>query len=162
MNSIFGLESILTEMADQDRGKGFSLRKRHDRRQGHKDPRELRDGRADRNQLPPPRRSHESRTSNDTSASEPRPRPRQRVNDATSNLVKKRYSVRYNQAPDFSQGLPPLPGVPKIPQSYGQLDRRGADDPRGAQGIDVRALRDPNFKADQCWYFYHSLREDLH
>ena len=135
-------------MADQERSKDFSLRKKHDR--GYRDLRQLGNGRPDRHQ-PSSKSSSQTRPEPEGSSTDPRARPRLRTNDTTSNLVKKRYSIRYNQAPDFSQGAPPVPGIPKIPAAFAQQD--GAPDaeaPTAHRGVDIRMLRDPDLQSDQC------------
>ena len=75
-----------------------------------------------------------------------------RTNDTTSNLVKKRYSIRYNQASDINRGaLPPVPGVPKLPPAFAQQDgTRDVATPLAHQGVDMRMLRDPDLQSDQC------------
>lgn len=75
---------------------------------------------------------------------------------ATTDLVKRRYSTRFNQLPDFSAGAPPVPGIPQIPQQYGnargQSPRRpGTAGTSGPVELDLNALKDPNLQTEQCW-----------
>ena len=75
----------------------------------------------------------------------------------TSDLVKRRYSTRYNQLPDFSNlgagaGAPPVPALP----GAGTLKRRsgGPGSPRRGAGprpllVDNDALRDPNLQHER-------------
>ena len=151
---------------------GVSLRQKRNRRQAVQDPAELRNGspgpqqyqQQQKPQLPLPQPSQGSgvsqisqgRRSNDSARSgEPRARPRPKADDSTSNLVKKRYSVRYGQqAPGSSQGAgaPPVPSVPRLPPNFAQQNSSSAS--VGSQGrnqaLDMRALRDPNLQPDQC------------
>ena len=135
-------------MADQEKAKGFSLRNKKSRREGIRDPRDL-GSRPDRNQYSS-KSSSQGRPSNDGNSSDPRVRPRPKPSDTTSDLVKKRYSIRYNQVPDINQGAPPLPAIPPNSQLYGQPDGTNGNGGSQGQGLDLRALRDPNLQADQC------------
>ena len=70
----------------------------------------------------------------------------------TADLVKRRYSTRFNQLPEFNNAsAPPVPSVPSLPNSYAQLGPRGA--PSAAQGqkvpVDTSALKDPNFQTEK-------------
>ena len=148
-----------------DGDNGVSLRQKRNRRQAIQDPQvvgnSLRDNRP---QLPPPQPSQgsaisgisqisQSRVSTESNRSgDVRPKPRPKRNDETSNLVKKRYSVRYGQAPDISQGAPSVPGIPRLPQNFAQQNGSNASLAQQNQGVDMRALRDPNLKPDQCTF----------
>ena len=92
------------------------------------------------------------------------PRENNQQSAATSDLVKRRYSARFNQLPDFTNA-PPVPTlsgqsvVPKRwsrPQAAGQLAT--SESPRPLR-IDIGALRDPNLQPDQCWCSDHLLIE---
>ena len=135
-------------MADQDKSKGFSLRSKKSRREGIRDPRDL-GTRPDRGQYPS-KSSSQGRPSNDGDSTDSRVRPRPKPSDTTSNLVKKRYSIRYNQIPDINLSAPPLPAAPPNQQFYDQQDVRNGNGAPQGQGLDLRALRDPNLQADQC------------
>lgn len=84
------------------------------------------------------------------------PRERnQQGGGATSDLVKRRYSTRFNQLPDFSAGAPPVPGIPSIPAQYGGSAPQpsGRVSPSGGPRplrVDVNILRDPNLQAEKC------------
>lgn len=74
-------------------------------------------------------------------------------NDATSDLVKRRYSTRFNQAPDFDAKAPPVPTLPQVPPSLAGLDPPGArpsPDPSHTPKVDLNALRDPSLPVDRC------------
>lgn len=142
-------------MADADRSKGVSLRKRDGRRQGIQEsrsrpPNSLRDG--PRGGSPNSFAAPKSRPSMESvNSTDVRPRPRPKANDSTTNMVKKRYSIRYTQAPDITQGAPPVPGIPQLPPQFAQQNGSStslAQQP--GQGVDIRALRDPNLQPDQC------------
>ncbi|PFH61567.1 hypothetical protein XA68_16990 [Ophiocordyceps unilateralis] len=94
------------------------------------------------------------------SASRPRLRPAPMAGGKTSNLVKQRYSTRFNNPPaGLDAGIPPP--MPALPSN---MDRRAgmttkmttttttAAAPRGvgaAPVVDIEALRDPNLVPDQ-------------
>lgn len=74
-------------------------------------------------------------------------------NDATSDLVKRRYSTRFNQAPDFDAKAPPVPTLPQVPPSLAGLEPPGArpsPDPSHTPKVDLNALRDPSLPVDRC------------
>lgn len=75
-------------------------------------------------------------------------------NDATSDLVKRRYSTRFNQAPDFDSKAPPVPGLPPDAAKYGGIEPPGSvrpsPDPSPRPKVDLDALRDPSLPVDRC------------
>lgn len=89
-----------------------------------------------------------------------RPRPPPQSNGKTSDLVKRRYSTRFNNIPnDFDPTMNPMPAMPSLDQyvqSQAQ-DRRPPPSRGGESGrrvgaapeIDVRKLRDPSLVAEQ-------------
>ncbi|KAL2024048.1 hypothetical protein VTK56DRAFT_283 [Thermocarpiscus australiensis] len=93
---------------------------------------------------------------------QPRPRPPPQSSGKTSDLVKRRYSTRFNNLPsNFDPTANPVPSLPNLDQ-YAQVqtqDRRappsrGGRSESGGAGstgpqVDVRALRDPNLVAEQ-------------
>lgn len=83
------------------------------------------------------------------------PKDRSLQPGGTSDLVKRRYSARFNQLPDFSAGAPPVPGLPQVPTQYAASRKRSPGRPGTAGSgkplrIDVEALRDPNLQPEKC------------
>ncbi|KAE8441004.1 exocyst complex component exo84 [Mollisiaceae sp. DMI_Dod_QoI] len=81
------------------------------------------------------------------------PPPRPQVGGKTSDLVKRRYSTRFNNLPsDFDATAPPVPSVPSLPNQYATTNDRGRG-PSPARGpglnVDMKALRDPNLRPEQ-------------
>ncbi|CAG8903279.1 unnamed protein product [Penicillium egyptiacum] len=101
--------------------------------------------------LPPNTRSPES----GPSAIPTRERAPQ--NDATSDLVKRRYSTRFNSAPEFDSKAPPVPALPtQVPGGRGGLVPGAipripspADPNSPAPKVDLNALRDPSLPVDR-------------
>ncbi|MCJ1291888.1 exocyst complex component exo84 [Xylographa carneopallida] len=127
--------------------KGFSLRKKHGRRIVPKE------SAPDVPAVPDDRSRHALQEKHGAKRdSEPRstPRSRSRPGGKTSDFVKKRYSVRYAQPPDFSHGdAPPMPGMPKLPSGYGQQRSR---EPSPAQrAADLGILNDSSLQAENGW-----------
>lgn len=141
-------------MADQEKGKGFSLRKK--RRQGGdgapSEPSNRREGgRPRNNQREAQGATGSSNNDPNGNSTDPRVRSRPRPGGQTSDIVKKRYSIRYNALPDFSNAdAPPMPGVPKIPQIFDTDGGRAESPAPKSQGVDLRALNDPSLEAEQC------------
>ena len=82
----------------------------------------------------------------------PRERPEQ---SETSDIVKRRYSTRYNQLPDFSLGAPSVPGLPshlKRSSRGGSPTRPARPGPAHAHAlqVDINALADPNLQPERC------------
>ncbi|MCJ1318793.1 exocyst complex component exo84 [Xylographa vitiligo] len=124
--------------------KGFSLRKKNGRRIVPKESAQ------DVPALPDDRSRHalqEKHGANGNSEPRSAPRSRSRPGGKTSDFVKKRYSVRYAQPPDFSHGdAPPMPGMPKLASGYGQQRSR---DPSPAQrAADLGILNDSSLRAE--------------
>ena len=94
----------------------------------------------------------QTRSRRDGVLPEARSRPRPQKNDTTANLVKKRYSIRYNQLPEGALDAPPMPGMPNVPQKYTQDGSHSREAPRPGSrgGLDTKALYDPNLNADKC------------
>ncbi|KAG9237792.1 Cullin repeat-like-containing domain protein [Amylocarpus encephaloides] len=71
----------------------------------------------------------------------------------TSDLVKRRYSTRFNNLPtDFDASAPPIPSLPSLPAQYAPSNDRGrAPSPGRGPGltVDIKALRDPTLRADK-------------
>ena len=78
--------------------------------------------------------------------------------DKTADLVKRRYSTRFNAVPQ--DGAPPLPGMPGLPQMPMQYknqqpppsrDERRPGSSNGQKiAVEARALRDPNLQPEKC------------
>lgn len=82
------------------------------------------------------------------------PRERPQRADKTADLVKRRYSQKITTLPsDFGNG--PMPDMPQIPMQFREKDpARENRPPAGGDGrglrVDMKALRDPNLRAEQC------------
>ncbi|KAL1839794.1 hypothetical protein VTJ49DRAFT_1168 [Mycothermus thermophilus] len=92
----------------------------------------------------------------------PRPRPPPQSSAKTSDLVKRRYSTRFNNMPnDFDPAANPVPALPSLDQYVqAQAQERRAPPSRGGRSdsgaggsaeiqVDVRALRDPGLVPEQ-------------
>ena len=68
--------------------------------------------------------------------------------------MKRRYSTRFNNLPPgFDVTAPPIPSLPTLQNQYGSPNDRGrGPSPGKAPGlmVDVKALRDPNLRPEQC------------
>ncbi|KAG5983374.1 exocyst complex component exo84 [Claviceps digitariae] len=81
----------------------------------------------------------------------PRLRPPPMAGGKTSDLVKQRYSTRFNNLPtDFDPTAPSVPMIPSI-SHYENQDQLRPPPSRGgaAPVVDIKALRDPNLVPDQ-------------
>ncbi|KAK0512303.1 hypothetical protein JMJ35_005431 [Cladonia borealis] len=69
----------------------------------------------------------------------------------TSDLVKRRYSTRFTNLPDFSNaGAPPVPAVPTLPSQIAQSDSRPSTARQGQKvPVDVNALKDPSLQVEK-------------
>lgn len=77
---------------------------------------------------------------------------RSAYNAATSDLVKRRYSSRFNQ-PEIDSAAPPVPELPPIRREYGGgLVPRipPSSDPTQPIPVDLNALGDPSLPVDRC------------
>ncbi|KAL1877834.1 hypothetical protein VTK73DRAFT_8361 [Phialemonium thermophilum] len=83
----------------------------------------------------------------------PRARPPPQGSGKTADLVKRRYSTRFNNLPtDFDPTVPPVPLLQSADKYEASRDRRTAPSSRGggqAPQIDIKALRDPRLVPDQ-------------
>ncbi|KAE8357049.1 Cullin repeat-like-containing domain protein [Aspergillus coremiiformis] len=102
--------------------------------------------------LPPGSKALDPRTAPPASSSRENAPPK----DATSDLVKRRYSTRFNQGPDFdAANAPPVPGLPKVPVQYAALSppqstsRRPSAESSGPPQVDLNSLRDPSLPVDR-------------
>ncbi|KAI9051643.1 hypothetical protein LZ554_004685 [Drepanopeziza brunnea f. sp. 'monogermtubi'] len=76
------------------------------------------------------------------------------VGGQAADLVKRRYSTRFNNAPsDYNAAAPPVPSIPTLPRQIAPPKDRGGRGPSPGRGpglnVDVKALRDPNLRPDQ-------------
>ncbi|KAJ5239011.1 hypothetical protein N7468_003630 [Penicillium chermesinum] len=78
-------------------------------------------------------------------------------NDATSDLVKRRYSTRFNIPSDVSRNAPPVPALPPpmpgggyggLPSTAPQKPSMG-DGPAPAPQVDLNVLRDPSLPVER-------------
>lgn len=125
-------------------GKGLTLRKKGGRRPQVSGPKEI-------SGPLPPKQAPNAGSGNSLAV----PRDRAQQGGATSDFVKRRYSTRFNQLPDFGAGAPLVPGVPSIPNQYAgsNLPPSGRGTPTGGPQpirLDIGALRDPNLQAEKC------------
>ncbi|RDW80648.1 putative EXO84 protein [Coleophoma crateriformis] len=84
----------------------------------------------------------------------PTPRPPPQVGGKTSDLVKRRYSTRFNNIPsDFDATAPPIPSLPSLSNQYAPAASRGGRVPPPSRSpglsVDQQALRDPNLRPEQ-------------
>lgn len=100
-----------------------------------------------------------TRSPDPSQATIPAGRDRAPQSDATSDLVKRRYSTRFNGAPDFDASAPPVPALPTAPPGgYGGLGAPAAvprqpspaDGSAPAPKVDLNALRDPSLPVERC------------
>lgn len=75
---------------------------------------------------------------------------------ATSDLVKRRYSARFNPVPDSTLDAPPIPSLPPDFQVLKNRDGPSAI-PSGLQAgpsvtleVDLKALKDPSLPVEKC------------
>ncbi|KAL6353117.1 hypothetical protein LRP88_13605 [Fusarium phalaenopsidis] len=87
-------------------------------------------------------------------AARPRPRPPPVAGTKTSDLVKRRYSTRFNALTtnNYNAGAPPMPPAPSL-GNYEPRDHAAARPPPSRAGaapvVDMKALRDPDLTPDQ-------------
>ncbi|KAK2798656.1 exocyst complex component exo84 [Onygenales sp. PD_10] len=128
-------------------GRGLTLRSKGSRRPQISAPKPIPDPRA------PPSRPAASSTSS-SNAPPAAAATRAQASGATSDLVKRRYSTRYNQLPNnYFDAAPPVPGLPSGP-GFGagqQLPVGKEPDSNAAQPlrVDLNALRDPKLPVEK-------------
>jgi len=90
---------------------------------------------------------------------------------ATSDLVKRRYSTRYNAVPDFDANAPPVPALPTAAQGgYGGLGApvmaskqlSPVEGATPAPVVDLNALRDPSLPVERCTCSAFALTQPLY
>ena len=85
----------------------------------------------------------------------PQPPSRPNINSKldpgnTADLVKRRYSNRFNNPPDFnSASAPPIPAIPTAPSGYGHPHGQSSSGKNQKLQLDTRALKDPNFHTEK-------------
>lgn len=81
----------------------------------------------------------------------PEARQQPQPSDATSDLVKRRYSAKFNTLPGIDSEAPPVPSIPSAPIDQFVSDREPTS-AGGAQPIrvDANALRNPNLPIESC------------
>ena len=119
----------------EDKGKGFSLRQKKSR------------------QIVPKQISGPIRTAPQASQAPTRPNINGKVETSTANtsdLVKRRYSTRFTNLPDFGNAdVPPVPSIPTIPPQFAQTDSRSSTARQNQQlQLDANALKDPNLQIE--------------
>ena len=118
-----------------DKGKGFSLRQKKSRQVV---PKQI--------SGPIPKITHQGSQSSHLNGS-----GRGETSTAnTSDLVKRRYSTRFTNLPDFSNAdAPPVPSIPTIPAQFAQSDSRPSTAKQNQQlQLDANALKDPNLEIE--------------
>jgi hypothetical protein len=74
--------------------------------------------------------------------------------DKTADLVKRRYSTRFNVPGQGDDGVP-MPSVPALPSQFAprKMSRDG-DVPKSGRVLTVEpgVLQDGNFRPEECWY----------
>lgn len=80
---------------------------------------------------------------------------RERSGSTTSDLVKRRYSTRFNQPPDIDAQAPPVPDLSQVKGEYAtDASRTGkiaaSTDPSQPIPVDLKALQDPSLPVDRC------------
>ena len=134
-------------MADKD-GKSFSLRQRKSKRVPISGPKQIS---GPINTTPAPAAPARAPT---------RPNLNGRTNTAdttnTADLVKRRYSTRFVNPPDFNTAnAPPIPSMPSMPNGYGSApitDRPSTANRSGSShkiSVDINALKDPNLQVEK-------------
>lgn len=129
-------------MSDE-KSKGISLRTKRKGRPAISAPKQI--------SGPIPQTSNPLRSDRPLDIAPPQQRPQ--LGGATSDLVKRRYSTRFNNLPsDFDATAPPVPNLPSLPAQYGR-DAARARGPSPARGpglaVDINALRNPDLQHEQ-------------
>lgn len=93
----------------------------------------------------------------------PAGKDRAHQSDATADLVKRRYSTRFNNLGDIDTSAPPVPALPPpVPGGgYGGLPSTAAPGqplpvdgaPSSSPKVDLNALRDPSLPVERCTCF---------
>ena len=123
----------------EEKSKGFSLRQKKSRRGPAISGPKAISGPASTTQQQQGSKSTRSNANRDAST------------DNTSDLVKRRYSTRFTNLPDFNNAnAPPVPAVPSLPGQYAQTDSRPSTARQGQNiSADVNVLKDTNLNVEQ-------------
>ncbi|CZT00007.1 hypothetical protein WAI453_003404 [Rhynchosporium graminicola] len=128
---------------EKEKSKGISLRTKRNKRPAISAPKQI---------SGPIQQSGAAPRSNGAQAAFEPPPQRPQVGGKTSDLVKRRYSTRFNNIPtDYGAGTPPVPSMPLLPNEFAPPnDRRRGPSPARGPGllVDVKALRDPNLRPE--------------
>lgn len=81
----------------------------------------------------------------------PEARHHAQPSDATADLVKRRYSAKFNTLPGIDSEAPPVPSLPGEPIEHFAADREPTGDAQPIR-VDVNALRNPNLPIESCKY----------
>lgn len=72
----------------------------------------------------------------------------------TTDLVKRRYSTRFNQPLTFDPKAPPVPSLPSNPQAFANRQPPVIEEASSGSSqplrVDLNALKDPNLPVDKC------------
>ncbi|OJD17097.1 hypothetical protein AJ78_02798 [Emergomyces pasteurianus Ep9510] len=143
-------------------GRGLTLRSKGSRRPQISAPKPISDPRstASSSNRPPPAATTAASIASATSATssskagvaDASPPRKTQPSGATSDLVKRRYSTRYNQLPNFD--IPDVPGLPAGADAFrAQQAPVAGTEPLQASGqplrVDVSVLRDPNLSVEK-------------
>ena len=122
----------------EDKGKGFSLRHKKSRRGAVADtPRQISHPIKADAQHAPSRRPARAQSKGDA------------LNANTSDLVKRRYSTRFNNLPDFSNAsAPPVPSIPAIPPQFTTPDYHPGTAWQKIP-LDINALKNPDLSVEE-------------
>ncbi|KAL2056453.1 hypothetical protein ABVK25_003477 [Lepraria finkii] len=122
----------------EDKGKGFSLRQKKSRRGPISGPKQI-SGPINTTQQSQKSKPTHPNVNGDTSTA------------STSDLVKRRYSTRFTNLPDFSNAnVPPVPTIPTLPSQFAQSDSRPSTARPGHKvTVDVDALKDNNLQVEK-------------
>lgn len=123
----------------EEKGKGFSLRQKKSRRGPADGPKQI------SGPISAPSRPATSKGPSSSNVNGDSPAAN------TSELVKRRYSTRFTNLPDFNNAnAPPVPTIPTLPAQFAQADSRPSTGRQPQKlPIDTNALKDTNLQVEQ-------------